>query len=247
MNVVLVEDEVTHQNIIVRYLNRFLPDPKQIRVFGTLEEAEVGIKLSMPELLLLDINLPDGLSFELLERLGRDNIKAKIIFVSAHDDYAIRAFKFSAIDYILKPVDAIELQMAVTKVLDEQEQAIKLDALRQNLLSNTQQKKLVLKDAHTVFLIDISEVIRCESASNYTTFHLTGNRQIVVSTTLKEYDKMLQGQTFFRTHQSHLINLMFFDRYDKRDGGFIVMKDESMVPLSKRKKELLMNKLEELS
>ena len=249
MNILIIEDEPSYQEIILRYLGSFLPQPHQIEVCNTLAAGEQAIHAQLPDLLLLDINLPDGLSFELLERIGPKRLQLKIIFISAHDDYAIKAFKFSAIDYVLKPIDATDFQLALSKVLsqDSSAQTAAMSALQENISDKQDTfKKIVLKDANAIYLIEVQNIMRCESESNYTTFFLEDGRSIIVSTTLKEYDKMLASHTFFRTHQSHLINLNYFDRYDKRDGGCIIMKNGDLVPLSKRKKDRLMEKLSQL-
>lgn len=249
MEVLLVEDIVQYQEIIIRHVKHFLPELEAIRVCGTITDAERAIAEKTPDLLLLDIHLPDGTGFELLERIGVERLKFKLIFISAHDDYAIQAFRFSAIDYVLKPINVLDFQQALAKLsqFNLEEENIKVTALQQNIQRNSESiKKLILKDAHAVYLTEIQDIVRCESSNNYTIFFLKQGREIVVSTTLKEYDKLLKGHAFFRSHQSHLINLNFFDRYDKRDGGYIVMKDTTIIPLARGRRELLMSALASL-
>lgn len=250
MEILLVEDIAQYQEIIVRHLHNLLPQPLNIRVCGTIGDAQETISQQIPELLLLDIHLPDGTGFELLERIGLERLKFKLIFISAHDDYAIKAFKFSAIDYVLKPINIIDFQNALAKVkqFNREDEQVKLSALQTAIQSKEKVlKNLILKDANAIYRIDIQDIVRCESSNNYTLFLLKDGRKLVVSTTLKEYDKLLKGLSFFRSHQSHLINLHYFDRYDKRDGGYIVMKDESIIPLSRGRRELLIKSLEALT
>ncbi len=165
MEILLVEDLEQYQELIVRHLHSFMPKPFNVRVCGNIADAEREIGNKKPDLLLLDIHLPDGTGFDLLERLGLERLKFKLIFISAHDDYAIRAFKFSAVDYVLKPIDIVEFQMAIAKVVqyNAEEEKVKISALQANLLVKSESlKNLVLKDADSIYLIDIQHVMRCE-------------------------------------------------------------------------------------
>jgi len=249
MEILLVEDIPQYQDMIARQLHQAVSVPFNLRSVGNIEEGVTAIHEQMPQLLLLDINLPDGTGFELLERIGLERFKFKLVFISAHDGYAVKAFKFSAIDYVLKPINPLDFQSAVSKAMEfkSEEEQLKLDALQSNLQAPSEiVKKIILKDAESIYLIDIENIIRCESANNYTIFHLADKRKVVVSATLKEYNKLLKSKYFFRSHQSHLINLKYFNRYDKREGGYIVLKDQSVIPLSRGRKDLLMEKLEVL-
>ncbi len=195
-----------------------------------------------PDLVLLDIKMADGTGFDLLRKLGK--VDFLVIFITAFEEFAIRAIKFSAIDYILKPLDPDELVNAVQKAIGtihKESMSVKLEALYENLdMINTTAKKIVLKTSDSVHIVNLKDIIRCESEKNYTHFFIVDEDKITVSKTLKEYNELLIDYKFFRVHQSHLINLAHVKRYDKQKGGFLIMDDNSSVPVSFRKKEDLM-------
>lgn len=213
-----------------------------ISIIGQAESVESGIniikKLS-PDLVFLDVEMPDGTGFDLLQKLNPINFK--VIFITGFEDFAIKAFRFSAIDYLLKPLDAGELIEAVKKVEDSLNKEV-FDMKINNLFSNLERpknlQKLILKTAEKIYSVNIQDVVNCESEKNYTTFHFINAPKLVVSTNLKEYENLLTPFNFFRTHQSHLINMAYFDHFIKTDGGnTIVMKNKTSIPLSVRKKE----------
>jgi two-component system, LytTR family, response regulator len=247
MRTVLVDDDTVARENLKTMLSIYAPE---IRVVAEADGVKAGlacIREDKPELVLLDVEMKDGTGFDLLSFYGK--LDFKVIFVTGHDAYAIRAFKISAIDYVLKPVDPDDLLSALKKAqqtADRNEQQIKVTNLVQNNLENFSNQKIVLKDAETVYLVSVKDIVRCESETNYTRFYLADRRVIMVSKTLKEYDTLFEGQNFFRAHQSHLINLVHFDRYEKKDGGTVFMKDGSALPVAVRKKEGLMNALEKL-
>jgi two-component system LytT family response regulator len=222
----------------------------EVEIVGDADGVQKGlacIKEHKPLLVLLDVEMKDGTGFDLLSFYG--HLDFKVIFVTGHDAYAIRAFKISAIDYVLKPVDPDDLVAAIKKAqqaTDGNEQQIKVTNLVQNNRENFSNQKIILKDAETVYLVAVKDIVRCESETNYTRFYLVDGRVLMVSKTLKEYDTLFEGQNFFRAHQSHLINLTHFDRYEKKDGGTVYMKDGSTLPVAVRKKESLLSALEKL-
>jgi two-component system LytT family response regulator len=211
---------------------------------GSVSEAFDVISKKVPELLLLDINLPDGSGFDLLKRF--DKINFKVIFITAFEEYAVRAFRYSALDYIMKPVQASELIAAVERAgesIEKDQMSMKLNALLSNI---DKLKKIVLKTAESIHIIQVEDIVRCEADVNYTHFYLSNGKHLIVSRPLKEYDELLEPAGFFRTHQSHLINLEHILRYDRSEGGTLVMDDESAVPVSSRKKEALFSIFEQL-
>lgn len=246
MRAVIVDDEPSLRESTKTLLGIYCPD---IELIGEADGVKSGVELIrklQPDLAFLDIEMKDGLGFDIIHAFPQRNFA--VIFVTGHNEYAVKAFKFSALDYILKPIDPDDLERAVEKAKDKHERAIsgiQLKALESNLTQKTL-SKVVLKDSEKVYLVDTSEIIRCESNDNYTRFTLTEGRKILVSTTLKEYETMFSGNYFFRCHQSHLINLSFFDHYDKREGGSVVMKNGDYLPVSVRKKDQLMKALETL-
>lgn len=202
------------------------------------------INRTQPDLVLLDINLTDGTGFDLLKKFN--GFQFKLIFITAHEEYAIQAFKFSAVDYILKPVVASDLLNAVEKAgkaIQQEETELKISALLANL---DKIKKIVLKTAESIHIIHVKNIIRCEADVNYTNFYLDNGERLIVSRTLKEFAEMLEPAGFFRTHQSHLVNLDHISRFDKTEGGHLVLADDSIVPVSSRKREELFKVFERM-
>jgi len=247
MRIVLVDDDsVIRENLRIM-LSMFCPGCQVIAEADGVKKGLTCIKEHKPDLVLLDVEMKDGTGFDLLAFYGQ--LDFKVIFVTGHDTYAIRAFKISAIDYVLKPVDPHDLVAAIKKaeeMVDGNEQQVRVANLVQNTREDISNQKIILKDSDTVYLVAVKDIIRCESETNYTRFFLVGGRMVMVSKTLKEYDVLFEGQNFFRAHQSHLINLLHFDRYEKKDGGTVFMKDGSALPVAVRKKESLLAVLEKL-
>jgi two-component system LytT family response regulator len=224
----------------------YASDSEVIAVANGVRAGLECLKKHKPDLLLLDVEMQDGTGFDLLAMYGE--LDFKVIFVTGHDAYAIKAFKFNAIDYILKPVDPDELVKALAKAqkpLDKKEQNLSVANLTKKKVTGSEQK-IILKDSETVYLVSVKDIIRCESEANYTKFFLIDGRKLTISKTLKEYDSLFEDHVFFRAHRSHLINLLHFDRYEKKDGGTLIMKDGSILPVAVRKKEALLQALDQL-
>lgn len=212
-----------------------------IVITAEADSVESGISIiqqQLPDIVFLDVEMPDGTGFDLLKKI--DAINFKVIFITGFEDFAIKAFRSSAIDYLLKPLnptDLIEAVKKAEKAIDKDVFDMKFSALFANLERSKNLQKIILKTSEKIFSVNIQDIIRCESEKNYTTFYLVGGTKILVSTTLKDYETLLGETGFFRPHQSHLINMAYFDYYLKSDGGAIIMKDKSSIPLSVRKKE----------
>jgi two-component system LytT family response regulator len=243
-SVIVIDDETRARETIIDILSL---SPINLDIIGQADSVSSGIEIlkrTKPNIVLLDINLADGTGFDILKKL--DQINFKIIFITAHEEYAVQAFKFSAVDYILKPIVASELIDAVeraSKAIQREDTELKLGALFSNL---EKIKKIVLKTAESIHIINIKNIIRCEADVNYTTFYLENSEKLMVSKTLKEYAELLEPSGFFRTHQSHLVNLDHVLRFDKIEGGHLVMDDESIVPVSSRKRETLFSVFEKM-
>ena len=213
-----------------------------------VKDGELAIKKHEPDIVFLDIEMPDGTGFDLLQKFN--SVFFKVIFITAYQEFSIKAFKFSAVDYILKPIDKDELQSAIERAketIDKESLNTKFQALFSTINSkNNHPQKLVLKTADRIFSVNIDDIIRCEADKSYTTFYLVDEKKIVTSKTMKEYDELLSEHFFFRSHQSHLINMKFFDHFVKKDGGLIVLKDKSEVPVSSRKKDELISLIDSL-
>ncbi|WP_445453172.1 LytR/AlgR family response regulator transcription factor [Flavobacterium sp. 25HG05S-40] len=222
-----------------------------ISIIGQAESVASGITLIKqlsPDIVFLDVEMPDGTGFELLQKLSPFTFK--VIFITGYEDFAIKAFRFSAIDYLLKPLNAHDLMEAVKKAEDALNKEV-FDTKLQNLFANLERpknlQKLILKTSDRIYSVNIQDVVHCESDKNYTTFYFINAPKLVVSTNLKEYETLLTPYNFFRTHQSHLINMAYFDHFIKTDGGnTIMMKNKTAIPLSVRKKEEFLVLLENL-
>jgi two-component system LytT family response regulator len=233
MNVIIVDDEISVRNAITKLLTEQFPDIEVISTADSLKSAYEAIMKHAPDLLFLDVELPDGNGFELLRMVPAVNFR--VIFITGHQEYALDAIKVSALDYILKPFDNDELRIAVEKareIINHDEQNLKLQALSENLRSKRILKRIILPTADNLHLVSVEDIVRAEADSNYTIFRLTEGRKIMVSRTIKEYDEMLSQSGMIRVHQSHLVNVLFIDRFVKRDGGYLQLKDGTTVPVS---------------
>ena len=248
LRTLIIDDEPHIRETLNLLVGKFCP---QLKVVGKAESVASGfreIREKVPDLVLLDIKMKDGTGFDLLNKF--DNIDFKIIFITAHEEFAIRAFGFSAIDYILKPVDPIKLSEAVIRAeqLAQKSFNTQLTTLRENIENPEKQlKKIILKNQENIYLMDVQNIICCASDGNYTVFRTTNGDKIMVSQIIKEYDELLSDSGFFRAHRSHLINLKHIQRMSKKDGGFVVMTNEIEVPLSTRGRERLMELFEEIA
>jgi two-component system LytT family response regulator len=244
LSVVIIDDESKARETIINILGL---SRNSITLSGEADSVQSGYDLinrSNPDLVLLDISMADGTGFDLLRRFN--GFKFKVIFITAHEEYAIQAFKFSAVDYILKPVVASELIYAVEKAgkaILQEETELKISALLANL---DRIKKIVLKTAESIHIVHVKNIVRCEADVNYTNFYLDNGERLIVSRTLKEFTEMLEPAGFFRTHQSHLVNLDHVTRFDKNEGGHLVLNDESIVPVASRKRDELFKVFERM-
>jgi two-component system LytT family response regulator len=244
MKAVIIDDLSEAREALKQDIKEYTP---QIEILGEADGVLSGAKLvkeQKPDILFLDIQMNDGDGFDLLDIIDRE--KYKVIFTTSSDSYAIKAFKFSAVDYLLKPIDPDELVSAVEKIDASTVKDENMDVLMETLKSSNRPKRVVLVTQDRIFVKDIEEIVRCESNINYTWFYLLDGSKILVSKTLKEYDKMLSDHNFYRVHQSHLINATYIKEYVKSDGGYLLMKDGSSVPVSTRRKQEVMDMLSNL-
>jgi two-component system, LytTR family, response regulator len=244
--VLIIDDENRTRSLIAKMIDSFGLDVEAIPEGENVQSGIKAIEKHQPDIVFLDIQMPDGTGFDVIRSVENKNFE--VIFITAHEEFAIKAIKFSALDYLLKPVDAVELKAALEKALQVVENAGdhgQFEALHSNI-QKSEKRRLVLKTQESVHVVDLEEIIRCEADRNYTSFFLRDNKKILVSKTLKEYETLLSGHNFLRVQQSHLININFVDRYDKKNGGAVVMKDGSEVPLSPAKRDIFFKRLENL-
>jgi two-component system LytT family response regulator len=244
---IIIEDELHNRNNLLQLIEKHCPEVEIIGLCASAQEGHESIVNLHPDLIFLDIEMPGENAFTLLNKLP--SIDFEIIFVTAFDHYGIQAIKFSALDYILKPIASADLKSAVSKASEKINQKQKNLRL-QNLLENNQRaarnKTIALSLADKIEFVEINSIIRCESDSNYTTFHLKNGEELIVCKTLKEYEELLSPYGFLRVHQSHLINLNEIKSFVKSDGGFIKMKTGDSVSISRQRREEVMRVLQGL-
>ena len=238
---IIVDDEFmsreTLRDMIALYCN-------DIEIIGEGQDVRSGVKIIKqlkPDLVFLDIRMPDGSGFELLRQLMPVNFR--IIFITAYEEYAIKAFKFNAIDYITKPVDPEELRTAVVKASREIETTSLNDQLRSMLDSyvkppEPEGKKFILRTFDAFHILDYDDIIRCESDRNYSIFILKNGERIMISKSLSEFADQLEENGFFRVHQSHFINLKYLKKF-KKDEFMAVLKDDTEITVAYRKRDEL--------
>lgn len=251
---VIVDDEKRSRTFLKGHIKTFCPE---LEIIGEAESVSSAVEVIQdlnPELVFLDIKMPDGTGFDVIERLRKEDkteqLKFKIIFTTAFDQYAIKAIKFSALDYLLKPIDPEELVTSLKKIKISQPQKgthDKIDVLINNIKSlNDSNKKIALNTSNKTYIYKIDEIIRCESSGSYTVFYIKDAEPILISKSLGETEELLKEHQFERIHKSHLINLNYLRTFIKTDGGFVEMQNGDKIPVSNRKKEYLIQLLKSL-
>lgn len=246
---VLIDDDVNLREGMKGLLALYAPD---IKIIGEADSVASGVNTLTkfdPQVVFLDIQMNDGTGFDMLEKLSEINgkVTSHIVFITAYEHYAIKAFRFSALDFLLKPVSPDDLEKVIDKirnVLEKDNDYSHIDLLLENIRKKADNfKRIALSNSDGIHLLDISDIIRCESDDNYTKFFIKNRKPILISKTLKEYEELLTEHDFVRIHQSHLINLAYVKSYVKKDNGFVLMNDDSQLPISQRKREQLQDVL----
>lgn len=235
-------DNIRQKNAAL--IQEHCPNVAIIAEADSVATGVAAIKKYLPDLVFLDVEMADGTGFDLLQKLMP--VDFKVIFITAYEEFAIKAFRFSAIDFLLKPIDPADLVEAIKKAeetLNKEMLELQFNTLFSNIERPRNLQKIILKTAEKVYSISVQDIIRCEAQKNYTTFYMVNGQKLLLSTTLKEYETILLPMGFFRTHQSHLINMLYFDHYVKGDAGSIILKDKTAIPLSVRKKEEFLSSL----
>ena len=240
---IIIEDEKSNRENLAKILSEYCSEVNVVAQCASAIEGRKAILEHRPDLVFLDIEMPGGDGFSLLESF--EEINFEVIFVTAYNQYGVKAVKFCALDYLLKPVDILELSQAIEKV--QKRLKVKSDKLRmQTLLANRGNEsnpKIALPLSDKIIFIEITSIIRCQGEGNYTHIHLKGEEKLLASKTLKEFEELLSDYNFLRVHQSHLINLNEVKAYMKTDGGYIKMNDSSSVSISRQRKEMVMDRL----
>ncbi|MBC7865510.1 MAG: response regulator transcription factor [Bacteroidia bacterium] len=248
ISVVIIDDEKKAREALRKMISLYCTDVNVLAEAEGVESGLEAIQKFKPDVILLDIKMKDGSGFDLVKKLV--SINSKIIFVTAFHEFAIKAFKFSAIDYLLKPVDPEDLSAALTKAkesISKEKNNHYLENLLENFAGATKQmKKIALKTANNIYILNISDILYCKSDGNYTEFHAEDGRKALVSKTIGDYEEMLGDYNFLRVHHSFLVNLSHIVRFDKADGGTLIMKNGESIPVSSRKRESLIDALNKL-
>jgi two-component system LytT family response regulator len=241
LKTVIIDDEPDAVSFIHSIIKEYCP---ALEVIGKAHDAMEGIELireKQPDLILLDVEMPHGSGFDLLAQFPDKTFD--VIFITAFNHYAIKAIKFSAVDYILKPININEFIVAIERVIEKRSTATLPNRNFETLLENLNSAapaKLAIPTSDGMEYLSTKEIIRIEADRSYSWFHLTGKRKILVSKNLKEYQDLLNDRNFFRSHNSHLINLEHVKKYIRADGGAIEMIDGSQVPISRTRRDLFL-------
>lgn len=236
---VIVEDEERNASVLKSMISEYCPLVNVLDVFDSVKTALKGIPDKQPQLVFMDIMLGDGNAFDILSKLKERNFE--VIFITAYDKFAIKAIKFSALDYLVKPISIVDLQDAVNKFGKNklhQNELKRYDELLQNIKNGEEKlQRISLPTLEGYLFFDLTDIIRLHADGSYTNVHLRSKEKILVSRQLKEFESMLDNDGFFRVHHSHLINLTHIKKYVKGAGGYVVMNDGEHVEVASRRKE----------
>ncbi|GGA98043.1 LytR/AlgR family response regulator transcription factor [Puia dinghuensis] len=238
INYVLIDDEPKNTKILKSMIAEFCPNTKFVGAAPGVADGEVMIRREQPDLVFLDIQLSHENAFDLLDRLLP--VTFEVIFVTAYNEYAVKAFRYSALDYLLKPVNIQELCAAVARV-DEKMRLRSTNQQLHNLLSNLRSPevtthKLAIPNAESLTFISVSDIVRCEASGGYTTFFLTNGEKMLSTKTIKEYEDVLPPDIFLRIHSKHIVNILHVKKYHRGRGGYVEMDGRYTIEVSARRK-----------
>lgn len=236
IRVVIVDDEPATRNLLRQLFEDYFPD---VDLVGAADDVASGIKLlekEKPDLLLLDIQMPDGSGFDLLNHFETPDFQ--LIFITAYDKFALKAFDYNAIDYLLKPLEPKSLKKAIEKTRKNSDRTLspRLKGMME-VLETRQAQRIALSSAEGYAFYNLDEIVRLESSGGYTTFHIADGERTTVAKTLKDYEELLPEDMFFRVHQSHIVALKFVRKFLKAENGQAMMTDGYKVPVARRKKD----------
>jgi two-component system, LytTR family, response regulator len=242
---VIIEDEKNSRELLKSIIQSGCPD---IVILGEAENVKEGVELIKnvkPQIAFLDISMSDGTGFDLLSQLG--SLKLDVVFTTATDKFAIKAIKYSAVDYLLKPIDADELKAAVQKITERKENTPNIENLN-FLINHLKQQdelfqKITLPTGNAFEVVAVKDIVRCEAEGSYTYFYISNGKKFMVSASLKHYEDLLPESDFIRVHHHHLINMNHVTRFLKQDGGYAIMSDGAQIEVSRRKKDSFLERL----
>ena len=234
--IALVDDEADARQLLRSMISSLCPDVEVCGEADSVESAYVLIRQTQPHVVLLDISLEDENGFDLLDKFPQPTFQ--VIFTTAHDEFALKAFRYHALDYLLKPINPVELAQAIDRV--KQEVIPNFQAKISNLLESTRNKqlnKITLNSQEGMVFLRLDQIIRIESEGSYSTFYLLNQERHVVSRPMREFEELLPKDLFFKLHQSHLINLAFVKKILREEGGYALMEEGCKVPIARRRKD----------
>jgi two-component system LytT family response regulator len=242
LSAIIIDDEQKGRLALREKLRDYCPE---VRLLGEAADGAEGLKLireQKPEIVFLDIEMPRMGGFEMLHMLPQKDFH--LIFTTAYDQYAIKAIRYAAFDYLLKPIDIEELKSAIGRVREQSQEHTeeKLQVLQQNLDTGSMQGKIAIPTVEGLLFFNISDIVCLEAKSNYTAINFSNHASLLASRTLKDFEELLPTDLFFRTHHSHIINLHYIKRYIRGEGGQIELENGLYVTVSRRKKEELLKK-----
>ena len=243
---VAISDDQVVCNLVEQVITSSCPNVSLEGKRGSVAEGEQLINARQPDLVILDVKLNGGSGFDLLRQFASPSFR--IIFISSLLEYALKAFKFNAIDFLLKPVEQDELAQAINKAFDRitYEEKLQQSIIGEKLKALNKKEKIILKTSNHIHLLNTEDIIRIEADANYSMFFTSDGRKIFVSRAIKDYEEMLIDQGFFRIHKSHLINVSKIKYFDKAEGGYVIMNDGSTLPVASRKRDLLLELFESM-
>lgn len=245
LKTLIIEDEEKSRDVLLKIIEKNCPELVITGMASNVAEGVEKIKNLQPDLVFLDITMPDGSGFDVLEQV--QGYKFDLIFATASNHHAVRAFKYSACDYLLKPIDAEELKAAVARIMQRKSQVPDMQNLnfliQQLKRADDNYQKITLPTGNAYEIINLKDIIRCEADGSYTNFFLADKRKLMVSASLKHYEELLPENDFIRVHHHNLINMSHVLRFLKEDGGYAVMSDGSKIEISRRKKDQFMERL----
>ena len=248
LRTLIIDDEKPVRESLQELLHANCPNVKLVGQADGVRSGVAAIFEHHPDLILLDIKMADGTGFDLLEQI--EPAECKVIFITAYNEYAIKAIKFSALDYLLKPLDSAELTEAVNRAdnLVSKDLKTQIDTLVHNLKTDDRsKKKIILKTADNIFLVKVTDILCCESDGRYSLLFLHSGEKVMVSNTLKHYQDILGEFGFYRVHKSFLINLDHIIRFEKSEGGHIILTNNLKIPVASRKREELLELFDKIT